>query len=740
MSVAPRAHFVALLPLADRQAINGEITNPGRRAIRFDEELSVLNPHFGLRQDVVDSCRQQTLQLGPKHNPRLEEARGGTEKNASIGKAQASYWRRKKADKRTIRPRIDHTRKLSSISSSMYSNSFTTTITLLFMPAMKAVWLDPSDGTCITDKGAKTVTVLNTGHKKARVTVILTARSDGKKLQPFVLLPKKRPIPNIINRFKSRLHLCSCGRVWMDNELTTEYLEKKEGAIPNGLALLKQRRKEDAVIKGVEEIDLGEDESDASTHNSNDDTVRDEANSHPLHAFFVSQILPLIKPTKCGSDCEINKIRFSLYESWQEMFLSTSPTCQWSTTIRLITYVSNCFASVVSDRIWSSPLHPLSKWLHTARSDGQPKVIKVRQLLPAVVDELKTLFFNATASVNFLVVFEQITFFKQGCFSFLDANQKHTIGNCFSVCLKLSLSAGNPGLKPNFDAFDGLALDNFVLDNGQTNERLSFRRVPGGTYGQMFLMERGPKKRGRNEQQWTRSVGRVPTERCAFIQIRPFVGISSERTKGRQTMQCPDEIFRHGNAKIGTEIRKSPPAPLKSQSMVRLSVVVPRFTPSGGVGLSIPSRFCTAFAHRVEEIASSPPPPLFLVLFVVPPAAAAAAACPLRPKLAHGMRFLFALLGGGVGVKFTAGSSELIRQVAHLQIFSNRLYQDVQGNRWLPAPYGPLDTRLQNGKATICILPLSSGENEQRLKICITHNKKGGIWRQIKRQMATDCF
>ncbi|KAL3090037.1 hypothetical protein niasHS_006489 [Heterodera schachtii] len=76
--------------------------------------------------------------------------------------------------------------------------------------------------------------------------------------------------------------------------------------------------------------------------------------------------------------------------------------------------------------------------------------------------------------------------------------------NCFSVCLKLSLSAGNPGLKPNFDAFDGLALDNFVLDNGQTNERLSFRRVPGGTYGQMFLTERGPKKRGRNEQQWTR--------------------------------------------------------------------------------------------------------------------------------------------------------------------------------------------------------------------------------------------
>ncbi|KAL3108240.1 hypothetical protein niasHT_018648 [Heterodera trifolii] len=165
--------------------------------------LGVLNLHFGLRQDVVDSCRQQTLQLGPKHNPRLEEARGGTEK------------------------------------------IYFALVTLLFMPAMKR----------------PCVTVLNTGHEKARVTVILTARSDGKKLQPFVLLHKKRPIPNIINCFKSRLHLCWCGRVWMDNELTTEYLES---AIPNGLALLKQRRKEDAVIKGVEEIDLGEDESDTS--------------------------------------------------------------------------------------------------------------------------------------------------------------------------------------------------------------------------------------------------------------------------------------------------------------------------------------------------------------------------------------------------------------------------------------------------------------------------------------------
>ncbi|KAL3070146.1 hypothetical protein niasHS_016855 [Heterodera schachtii] len=37
---------------------------------------------------------------------------------------------------------------------------------------------------------------------------------------------------------------------------------KPDGAIPNGLALLKQHRQEEEVLKMVEEIDLGEDESD----------------------------------------------------------------------------------------------------------------------------------------------------------------------------------------------------------------------------------------------------------------------------------------------------------------------------------------------------------------------------------------------------------------------------------------------------------------------------------------------
>uniref|UniRef100_A0A183C5S9 MSP domain-containing protein n=1 Tax=Globodera pallida TaxID=36090 RepID=A0A183C5S9_GLOPA len=64
--------------------------------------------------------------------------------------------------------------------------------------------------TCVAEKGSKTVTVLNTGHEKARVTVMLTARSDGLKLRPFVLLPKKRPVPDIIKRFNKTLALSWC--------------------------------------------------------------------------------------------------------------------------------------------------------------------------------------------------------------------------------------------------------------------------------------------------------------------------------------------------------------------------------------------------------------------------------------------------------------------------------------------------------------------------------------------------
>nr|CAD2183307.1 unnamed protein product [Meloidogyne enterolobii] len=47
----------------------------------------------------------------------------------------------------------------------------------------------------------------------------------------------------------------------LDNQI---HVFKPDGAIPNGLELLQQRRNEDEVIKLVEEIDLSEDDNDES--------------------------------------------------------------------------------------------------------------------------------------------------------------------------------------------------------------------------------------------------------------------------------------------------------------------------------------------------------------------------------------------------------------------------------------------------------------------------------------------
>jgi hypothetical protein len=54
--------------------------------------------------------------------------------------------------------------------------------------------------------------------------VLLTARSDGLKCKPFVLLDRKRQIPAIVEKFKNKLALSWKKKKWMDDELTEDYL------------------------------------------------------------------------------------------------------------------------------------------------------------------------------------------------------------------------------------------------------------------------------------------------------------------------------------------------------------------------------------------------------------------------------------------------------------------------------------------------------------------------------------
>ena len=55
---------------------------------------------------------------------------------------------------------------------------------------------------------------------------MLTASSEGKKMPIFVLLPRKRPIDAVVKKFGKKMVLCWEGKNWMDDALTTTYLEK----------------------------------------------------------------------------------------------------------------------------------------------------------------------------------------------------------------------------------------------------------------------------------------------------------------------------------------------------------------------------------------------------------------------------------------------------------------------------------------------------------------------------------
>jgi DDE superfamily endonuclease len=61
------------------------------------------------------------------------------------------------------------------------------------------------------------------------ITVMLTARSDGSKCKPFVLLNRKRQMPEIVKKYKGKLILCWEGKTWMNNSLTADYLRRTFG-------------------------------------------------------------------------------------------------------------------------------------------------------------------------------------------------------------------------------------------------------------------------------------------------------------------------------------------------------------------------------------------------------------------------------------------------------------------------------------------------------------------------------
>ena len=106
----------------------------------------------------------------------------------------------------------------------------------IFVMDETPVWLEPVGTTTVEVKGAKQVPIKTTGHEKVRFTVILTARADGTKCKPYVLIPRRRPILELENL--RGLVFNYSGQSWMNDELTADYLHKVIGRFAFGKRLL----------------------------------------------------------------------------------------------------------------------------------------------------------------------------------------------------------------------------------------------------------------------------------------------------------------------------------------------------------------------------------------------------------------------------------------------------------------------------------------------------------------------
>lgn len=103
-----------------------------------------------------------------------------------------------------------------------YENNF------IFVMDETPVWVEPIATTTINKIGSREVAIKSTGHEKMRITVVLTARADGAKCKPFIVIPRKRPIKEV-EEIKE-VECAYSAKSWMDDELTSDYLKRIIGS------------------------------------------------------------------------------------------------------------------------------------------------------------------------------------------------------------------------------------------------------------------------------------------------------------------------------------------------------------------------------------------------------------------------------------------------------------------------------------------------------------------------------
>ena len=84
------------------------------------------------------------------------------------------------------------------------------------------IWYDALSNSTLAAKGSKEVAVRSTGHSKNQITVMLFAKGDETKLKPYILLPRKRAMPDIAKN-GGRVVMKFEETSWMNQELTEDY-------------------------------------------------------------------------------------------------------------------------------------------------------------------------------------------------------------------------------------------------------------------------------------------------------------------------------------------------------------------------------------------------------------------------------------------------------------------------------------------------------------------------------------
>ena len=99
-----------------------------------------------------------------------------------------------------------------------------------------AIWMDPVSDTTIEKIGSKSVPVISCGNSRSKVTVLLAAFGDGRKLSPFIVLKGKR-LPCDLNNFHGA-EICMSTTGWMTQTTTLQWIERIWGRFSFGRRLL----------------------------------------------------------------------------------------------------------------------------------------------------------------------------------------------------------------------------------------------------------------------------------------------------------------------------------------------------------------------------------------------------------------------------------------------------------------------------------------------------------------------